>query len=53
MLYNNEYQIMQKAELSDDERELILKYRSLSPEMKAKILEKISAENQSEKFALR
>ena len=52
---------MQKAELSDDERELILKYRSMSPEMKTAILEKIcaekqfekQAEDQSNKFALR
>ena len=52
---------MQKTELSDDERKLILKYRSMSPEMKTAILEKIcaekqfkkQAEEQSNKFALR
>jgi len=44
---------MQKTELSDDERELILKYRSLSPEMKAEVLKRIKSKNQSEKFALR
>lgn len=57
MLYNNEYKIMQKSELSDDECNLILKYRSMSPEMKSEVLEKISGEKQSEKqsnkFALR
>ena len=61
MLYDDEYKIMQKAELSDDERKLILKYRSMSPEMKTAILEKIcaekqfkkQAEEQSNKFALR
>ena len=61
LLYDDEYKIMQKAELSDDERELILKYRSMSPEMKTAILEKIcaekqfekQAEDQSNKFALR
>ena len=52
---------MQKSELSDDECNLILKYRSMSPEMKTAILEKICAEKQfkkqpeeqSNKFALR
>lgn len=52
-MLNNEYEIMQKTELSDDERELILKYRSLSPEMKAEFLEKMGNKKQSEKFALR
>jgi hypothetical protein len=44
---------MQKTELSDDERELILKYRNLSPKMKAEVLEKIRNGIQREKFALR
>ena len=61
MLYDDEYKILQKSELSDDERKLILKYRSMSPEMKTAVLEKICAEKQfkkqseeqSNKFALR
>lgn len=53
MLYNNDCKIIEKAELSDDEYELILKYRSLSPEMKAEVIKKIRTEKQTEKFALR
>lgn len=44
---------MKKAELSDDERKLILEYRSLSSEMKEEVLKKIRIENQSEKLVLR
>ena len=44
---------MEKTELSDDERKLILEYRSLSPEMKEEVLKKIRIENQSEKLVLR
>ncbi len=47
MFYNNDYQILQKAELSDDEKELILKYRNMSPEMKTEFLGEINLKKQS------
>lgn len=53
MVYIDDYKIIKKAELSDDERELILKYRSLSPEKKNEVLEKIGNKKQSENLALR
>lgn len=47
MIYNYDYQILQKAELSDDEKELILKYRNMPPEMKTEFLGEINLKKQS------
>ena len=49
MFDNYDYHIFQKAELSDDEKELILKYRNMSPEMKTAFFEEINLKEQSVK----
>jgi len=49
LFHNYDYQIFQKAKLSDDEQELILKYRNMSPEMKIDLIKEINLKQQSVK----